>query len=179
MTVAEPIISYLDRKLLRKIFDKIKVNPQSGCWEWTGAKQWGGYGIIVWEDRSRLAHRIIFQLLVSGIPSDLHCDHLCRVRHCVNPAHIEIVTNKVNVLRGKGAPAQNARKTHCSLGHPLSGENLYLDSKGGRECKTCRNARCRARYHTLAPDSPAKVRQRERNRIWMQKYWQEKKQGLR
>lgn len=75
--------------------------------------------------------------------------HLCRVRHCVNPAHMEPVTIRQNVLRGEGNAAQNARKTHCVHGHPLEGDNLKVTPKGWRVCLTCRRERKRQRRAKL------------------------------
>jgi hypothetical protein len=69
----------------------------------------------------------------------LQIDHLCRVRHCVNPAHMEPVTPRENILRSPVALAAiNARKTHCPQGHPLSGANLYRTPQGFRACRECR-----------------------------------------
>jgi hypothetical protein len=73
-------------------------------------------------------------------------DHLCRNRACVNPAHMEPVTNKVNIMRGAGVGAMCALKTTCLRGHPLSGDNLRTRPDGERACRTCQRARKRARY---------------------------------
>jgi hypothetical protein len=68
----------------------------------------------------------------------LQIDHLCRVRHCVNPAHLEPVTPRVNARRGFGASGRNARKTHCPAGHPYAGDNLYrYPITGDRHCRAC------------------------------------------
>lgn len=64
-------------------------------------------------------------------------DHLCRVRGCVNPAHLEIVDNTTNILRGEGPTAQNARKTHCKRGHELNAENVRV-CRGERICWPCK-----------------------------------------
>jgi hypothetical protein len=86
--------------------------------------------------------------LRGSVPKKLTLDHLCRVRHCVNPSHLEIITRGENVLRGISIPAKNAVKTHCLNGHPLFGPNLYERRDGYRNCKKCqydRNLRTRAR----------------------------------
>lgn len=114
--------------------------PELGpCWLWTGHIVTGkGYGRIRVYGKYQKAHRVSYELFVSLVPEGLQLDHLCRVRHCVNPAHLEPVTNKENGLRGTSIPAQNNRKTHCSKGHPLSGENLYPRTDGGRRCRICK-----------------------------------------
>lgn len=86
------------------------------------------------------AHRFMYRLLRGEIPAGLQLDHLCRVRHCVNPWHLEAVTARVNVLRGIGPTAQNAQKTRCPLGHPLSDENTYRNAQGERRCRICRRS---------------------------------------
>lgn len=119
---------------------KIQVDP-NGCWIWTAARDGQGYGATKVKGRMVGAHRAIYEHLVGRIPEGLHCDHLCRVRICVNPSHIEIVSCQENVLRGVGHSAQNARKTRCLHGHVFDSDR----SDGKRSCKTC-NAK-HARNH--------------------------------
>lgn len=105
-----------------------------GCWLWTGNLQSGGYGhAMVGNGRGALAHRHVYELLVGPIPEGLHLDHLCRVRNCVRPDHLEPVTPAVNTLRGEGYSAVNARKTHCPNGH----EYDWVRSDGRRWCRIC------------------------------------------
>ena len=115
-----------------------KVDKTDSCWNWNGAKV-QGYGMLAVGRKRIKVHRIVYEAMKSKIPEGLVPDHLCRNRACVNPEHIELVTNKENILRGIGACATNAQKTHCPRGHPLVEENLvkYRSEKGGRECKTC------------------------------------------
>jgi hypothetical protein len=76
--------------------------------------------------------------LVNGpIPDGLHLDHLCKVRNCVRPSHLEAVTPRENVMRSDGVASLNARKTHCKRGHPFSGRNLYVRPNGERACRKC------------------------------------------
>lgn len=117
---------------------KIVVN-HAGCWEWQGSLT-DGYGRArMGRGRRPLAHRIIWELLVGKVPAGLHLDHLCRVRHCVNPAHLEPVTHRENVRRGNGACGVHARATHCPQGHAYEGDNLVLRRNGARTCRACKN----------------------------------------
>lgn len=124
-----------------------KVNKTDGCWLWTGSKDSAGYGHFrIDSQRLRKAHRISYELLVGPIPEGLQLDHLCRVRECVRPDHLEPVTNYTNWTRSLAPSAINARRTHCANGHPFSGENLAVLRDGRRQCRTCRNERRRLRY---------------------------------
>ena len=114
-----------------------KVEFTDSCWLWTAAKS-GGYGHFWPAGRMIPAHRWAYEFCVGPIPEGLEIDHLCRVRACVNPSHLEPVSPTVNKLRGFGLPAKNARKTHCPQGHPYSGENLILLGTW-RYCRICSN----------------------------------------
>lgn len=119
-----------------------KVTLSEGCWEWTGALSIGGYGVIPARPCAIYAHRCAYQLLVGPVPDGLELDHLCRNRKCVNPAHLEPVTHRENVLRG----LRGRMVTHCPHGHEYTPDNLYWHH-GRRECRTCvlrRNATARA-----------------------------------
>lgn len=107
------------------------------CWQWQGRTLSSGYGYFSNVKKKIYIHRYSYELLIGPIPKNMTVDHLCRNRGCYNPHHMEIVTVKENVLRGVGPTAKNAKKTHCSRGHPLSGDNLYIDSSGWRQCKKC------------------------------------------
>lgn len=124
-----------------------EFRPDLGpCHVWLGALQPNGYGSFgVAAGDVRRAHRFAYELSDGPLGVDLEPDHLCRNRACVNRGHMEAVTHKANCLRGATPIATNARKSHCSRGHPLSGENLILDAEG-RRCRTCRNDRQRERY---------------------------------
>lgn len=107
------------------------------CWLWLGAKTGNGYGLF-WDGiRLVAAHRWRYQQVHGPLDKSITLDHLCRARSCVNERHVEPVTNRVNVLRGVGVSAENARKTHCLRGHELTGENVYLRGNR-RHCRQCR-----------------------------------------
>lgn len=114
--------------------------PESGCWIWTRHCNKFGYAYFNVGRKHYRAHRWIWEQLHGPIPKALQCDHLCRVRCCVNPDHIRLVTSRENTLAGISPPAINIRKTHCLNGHPFSPENI-LETRGYRECRICRNAR--------------------------------------
>lgn len=119
-----------------RITRRILIDETSGCWLWNGtlsaSPRSSGYALV----NREYAHRVSYEVFVGPIPEGLEIDHLCRIRHCVNPDHLEPVTRRENLLRGDTFAARNARKTHCPQGHSYSGENLYV-YKGGRKCRTC------------------------------------------
>lgn len=138
-----------DPRLPQRLWDKVIPEPNSGCWLWTGQHSIGtGYGYFHWNGRTAILHRLTFTMLVGEIPPGKHIDHLCRTRLCCNPAHMEPVTPRENILRGTGGSATNARKTHCMNGHLLSQRNVYNDTlyreRGFRVCKVCKRAQKRA-----------------------------------
>ncbi len=115
-----------------------KVDKSQGCWTWLGGLFKTGYGQF-WNGKKVVrAHRYSYELLKGQIPKGLQLDHLCRNILCVNPDHLEPVTNKENVLRGNGICGNNSRKTHCKRGHSLTGDNLYIHNNQ-RFCVTCRH----------------------------------------
>jgi len=128
-----------DRALLEeRIFPRVIRGP-GGCWLWTGGKS-DGYAMARIQGTMYKVHRLIYEELVGPVPAGLELDHLCRVRCCLNPEHLEPVQKRTNILRGEGACAVHARKVTCLQGHPLSGDNLYIEPGGGRRCIACREA---------------------------------------
>lgn len=121
------------------------ISPE-GCWLWTGTVTNSGYGSITIQTddgpKSRLVHRVAYEHLVGPIPAGLTLDHLCRVRECFNPHHLEPVTRRENTLRSPIAPAAvNARKTHCPQGHAYTVANTIRQPSGGRQCRSCSHDR--------------------------------------
>jgi hypothetical protein len=123
--------------VMDRLLAKTEINP-NGCWEWQGQTNHLGYGVIWDGAKMEKVHRITYRVLKSPIPKGKQLDHLCRVRHCVNPDHLEAVTRRENILRGDGPTAVNARKTHCVHGHEFTAENTYMRPEGERECRICR-----------------------------------------
>lgn len=113
------------------------------CWLWTASIKPQGYGEFWAGEDHVYAHRFAYVLLVGPIPAGLQIDHLCRVRRCVNPAHLQPVTQRENVLRGEGFSAANAAKAECPSGHPYAGGNLSVRKGGWRGCRECKRARDR------------------------------------
>jgi hypothetical protein len=127
------------------VFEKM-MPVDDGCWLWTAAISAGGYGRSWDGKKSIYAHRQVYEAIVGPIAPGLQIDHLCRVRSCVNPSHLEPTTQRINILRGVSPVANNARKIYCIRGHLLSGDNLVKRSRSGRNCLTCHRDRERTRY---------------------------------
>jgi hypothetical protein len=127
-----------------RIERNVVVTP-AGCWQWQGNLSDRGYGLLTADRRAWRAHRFAYEVFVGPIPEGLTIDHLCRNRACVNPAHLEPVTHRTNVLRSASSiTGANIRKTHCPQGHPYDDENTYVvPSTRGRMCIICIRARSR------------------------------------
>jgi hypothetical protein len=107
------------------------------CILWTDHIGSLGYGrIYVGGGKYVYAHRVAYEEQIGPIPEGMVIDHLCRVRCCVNVAHLEVVTNQENIMRGNGIMARNARKTRCDQGHPFDEGNTIARPEG-RACRIC------------------------------------------
>lgn len=107
----------------RRFWAKVDTTDPSGCWLWTGAVDpQTGYGRMYVEPSTLGAHRVAYLLLVGDIPEGQQLDHLCRVRRCVRPDHLEPVTQRENLLRGETLAAAHSKGVDC----------------GFAGCKTCR-----------------------------------------
>jgi len=142
------MITFISEERLQKAVNRFwsKVKKTETCWLWSAGKS-KGYGQFFYspfagKEFNTRAHIFAYEILIGDIPEGLQLDHLCRVRHCVNPMHLEPVTQKENILRGISVSALNARKTHCKRGHEFTDENTSkLKTKTVRKCITCRKDR--------------------------------------
>lgn len=123
--------------------------PNTGCWIWLNAVHIkNGYGHLSkklnGQQYNYRAHRLAYELYKAPIPDGMVIDHKCRVRCCVNPDHLEVVTQRENTIRGEGFPGFRHRQTHCVHGHLLEGQNVY-SYRGYRQCRACNKIRDRKR----------------------------------
>lgn len=126
----------------QRFWEKVdKTSNPDGCWVWLASCGSHGYGQIGSHSTVMLAHKFAYESEVGTVPIGLQLDHLCRNRKCVNPAHLEPVTQQENIRRGQSG-AYLAARTHCPRGHEYAGDNLYIRPDGrGRECRACHSQR--------------------------------------
>ncbi len=127
----------MTKSLDERFSSHYQIDPDSGCWLWDNALLGGGYGQFSIDGRPVYAHRFSYIRTYGAIPDGLQLDHLCRTRHCVNPAHLEAVTCRENLLRGETLAAKHAAATHCPHGHAYDDTNTYRDPRGYRQCRKC------------------------------------------
>ncbi|WP_390623415.1 HNH endonuclease signature motif containing protein [Subtercola endophyticus] len=141
----------IDERVIARFSTKYRVD-ESGCWLWSAAIKENGYGTFgigpAVASFQYYAHRVSYEINIGPIPDGLQIDHLCRVRSCVNPAHLEPVTNAENNQR------RTALITHCPRGHEYTDANTYV-WRGARFCRECsrlkeQRARDRVGHATLA-----------------------------
>jgi hypothetical protein len=116
----------------------IETGPlDSDCWISTFADTGDGYTQVLDDRERRYSHRVSYEHHIEPIPAGMSLDHLCGQRACVNPIHLEPVTQQENVLRGVGISAVTVRTDLCQRGHPMA--DAYVRRNGERGCRTCAN----------------------------------------
>lgn len=131
-----------DDTTTKRFWAKVDKAGPNGCWIWTASLGSTGYGQFKANRRIWKSHRVAYVLCLGNIPNGLILDHLCRVRPCVNPWHLEVVTLNENIKRGDAGKEESA-KTHCVNGHPFTDLNIYRDPRKPhhRYCRACRRNR--------------------------------------
>lgn len=129
---------------IERMMKFVEPVTESGCWIWTGHLQPNGYGQFRFKGKAQYAHRASFELARGDIANGVDLDHLCRVRCCVNPDHLEPVSRKENLLRGTGSKLIGKRE--CIRGHDLSTNLFFAGSKKTPRCRECARIRDRARW---------------------------------
>lgn len=140
------------RDIHERFWEKVDGGDVTTCWVWTAGKYVDGYGSFKVDGKHVRAHRWAYEELRADIPEGLDMDHLCRMRACVNPWHLEPVTHAINCARGDGGKHMQTRwGAGCTKGHPWTAENTYIrPGDGRRRCKTCARAARVARRERTA-----------------------------
>lgn len=134
---------YGARPEIDRFNEKFVIDSTTNCWNWIGKPRDDGYCLFSVGSKKDgsmhdvYAHRWSYEHFIGDIPDGYTIDHKCRNRRCVNPNHLEAVTNIVNVMRGNSIPALNARKLYCKHGHPLDDANTYTYKDRQRHCRIC------------------------------------------
>lgn len=146
------MIEQLSKRAVQSFLVKVNVQDKDVCWLWTGPRLQRGYGTFAFRHngvlKCGLAHRLSYEYYVAPIPHGLVIDHLCKNPQCVNPHHLETVTQYENSQRGDSWRWQ-LKKTHCPHGHAYNKTNTYVYSNGRRKCKICRKIGMRNRKKAL------------------------------
>lgn len=134
--------AYGDTRLPQRFWAKVQPDL-SGCWLWTASLVPAGYAQWAANGKKVHGHRAAYRALVGPVPEGLELDHLCRVRRCVNPAHLEPVTRRENLLRGQTHAARNAAKGCCPRGHVYDRVIPRTNGTVGRGCRECQRVQDR------------------------------------
>lgn len=130
-------------------FTRKTLRSDNGCWAWTACTNNNGYGSFMFRGKTYSAHSFIYQVLNRTLTKGEVVDHGCNNPNCVNPKHLEAMTQRDNVMKSSGIAAKRARQTHCIYGHEFGHQSPHLVKSGRRACATChrqREARRRSRY---------------------------------
>lgn len=139
MNIKSYLTAEFSNKEHKRIFAKILIDKSSGCWEWQGAIDQQGYGLLWFKKRTERIHRVMYSAYVEPIPRGIkerrfnQIDHKCKNPKCCNPKHLQMITQKENVLKGESIVAINFRKNECKYGHVLVKEKI----RNRRYCPTC------------------------------------------
>jgi len=144
-TMAKPIPTPIPEDVKARFWAKVDVRGPDDCWEWQGSRTNKGYGGFSINSHPLKAHRLAWQFANNrDWPAGLEACHSCDNPPCVNPNHIRPGTRRENIRdrvergRNAGTAAVNAAKTHCLRGHPLSGDNLSIRTRGETRMRHCR-----------------------------------------
>ena len=114
-----------------RFWSKVKQDVDGNCMEWTAGKVQGGYGKFWLDGKTKLAHRVSYELEYGPIPEGLHIHHLCESKTCVNPDHLGLITLANHNTEHK----LGNYRSECKTGHDLTvSENMHAD----RKCKACK-----------------------------------------
>lgn len=129
---------------------KVDFRGAGGCWVWTASLTANGYGYFAPDHGpaykgTRIAHRFAFEHFIGPVRDGLVLDHLCRNRACVNPDHLDPVSQRENLMRGDTIPAKRAAQTHCKHGHEFTADNIYRHpTRGTRHCRACQKSKAKS-----------------------------------
>lgn len=157
-------MNLFDSRLPSRFWDRVIPEPNTGCWYYIGGTRGHGYGSFYCSiaEKSVAAHRASWEAANGPVIQGKFLDHLCRVRICVNPSHLEVVTNRENIQRG-----YDARRPRgcCMKGHPMTPENIYIRPTGEHCCVTCRRMRKAERTAGRSHRMLARIRREEKSGV--------------
>jgi HNH endonuclease len=142
------MIASLEAKFEERFFKHVFPEPNTGCWLWGGMWNQDGYAVFSDGNKKVSAHRKAYKKFKGLIPNDLEIDHKCRVRCCVNPDHLRLLTHTDNTALSIHSKEthRNGRKTFCPRGHLFDEANTFFEKNGARKCRTCKSEAKKASY---------------------------------